>query len=170
MRFPEWQTMITYRRHYTTTPSFTHLDVMSWKRFPYYWTFVRRIHPSPMDSLHKDLLCGAFIVLPFLILMSCGSVIQNDMALMWRHCYIQTVVTYRRPYATASSFKHIQITSHCCGVVALCGDCGDEWDASNLRQPDLKIRNIASVSINLAFIQGIKWKRIVNFVWLYLLR
>ena len=30
-----------------------HDDVIKWKRFPYYWPFVRGIHRSPVNSPHK---------------------------------------------------------------------------------------------------------------------
>ena len=31
-----------------------HNDFMKWKHFSHYWTFVRGIHRSPVDSLHKS--------------------------------------------------------------------------------------------------------------------
>ena len=31
----------------------THDDVIKWKHFPRYWPFVRGIHRSPVNSLHK---------------------------------------------------------------------------------------------------------------------
>ena len=36
----------------TTTPQF-HEDVIKWKHFPRYWSFVRGIHRSPANSLTK---------------------------------------------------------------------------------------------------------------------
>ena len=30
-----------------------HDDIIKWKHFPHYWPFVRRIHRSPVNSLHK---------------------------------------------------------------------------------------------------------------------
>ena len=36
-------------------------DVIKWKHFPRYWPFWRGIFRSPVDSAHKDQLCGAFI-------------------------------------------------------------------------------------------------------------
>ena len=30
-----------------------HDDVIKWKHFPHYWPFVREIHRSPVNSLHK---------------------------------------------------------------------------------------------------------------------
>ena len=31
-----------------------HHDIIKWKHFPRYWPFVRRIHPLPVNSPHKD--------------------------------------------------------------------------------------------------------------------
>ena len=33
--------------------SMNHNDVINWKHFPHYWPFVRGIHQSPVNSLHK---------------------------------------------------------------------------------------------------------------------
>ena len=38
-----------------------HGDVIKWKHFPRYWTFVRGIHRSPVNSLHKGQWCGALV-------------------------------------------------------------------------------------------------------------
>ena len=38
-----------------------HDDVIKWKHFPRYWPFVRGIHRSPVNSLHKGQWCGAFM-------------------------------------------------------------------------------------------------------------
>ena len=38
-----------------------HGDVIKWKHFPLYWTFVRGIHRLPMDSPHKGQWCGAWM-------------------------------------------------------------------------------------------------------------
>ena len=35
------------------TTDISHYDVMAWKRFPHFWSFVGRIHQWPMGSLHK---------------------------------------------------------------------------------------------------------------------
>ena len=35
------------------TPIHNHDDVIKWKHFPRYWSFVRGIHRSPVNSLHK---------------------------------------------------------------------------------------------------------------------
>ena len=38
-----------------------HDDVIKWKHFPRYWPFVRGIHRSPVNSLHKGQWRGAFM-------------------------------------------------------------------------------------------------------------
>ena len=38
-----------------------HDDVIKWKHFPRYWPFVRGIHRSPVNSLHKGQWRGALI-------------------------------------------------------------------------------------------------------------
>ena len=38
-----------------------HDDVIKWKFFPRYWPFVRGIHRSPVNSLHKDQWRGALM-------------------------------------------------------------------------------------------------------------
>ena len=38
-----------------------HDDFIKWKRFPCCWPFVRGIHRSPVDSLHKGKWCGALM-------------------------------------------------------------------------------------------------------------
>ena len=41
---------------------FMHVDVIKWKHFPRYWSFVRGIYRSPVNSPHKGLWCGALIL------------------------------------------------------------------------------------------------------------
>ena len=38
-----------------------HDDVIKWKHFPRYWPFVREIHRSPVNSLHKGQWRGALM-------------------------------------------------------------------------------------------------------------
>ena len=40
---------------------FQHDDVIKWKHFPRYWPFVRGIHRSPVNSLHKGQWRGALV-------------------------------------------------------------------------------------------------------------
>ena len=39
----------------------SHDDVIKWKHFPRYWPFVRGIHRSPVNSLHKGQWRGALM-------------------------------------------------------------------------------------------------------------
>ena len=39
----------------------SHDDVIKWKHFPRYWPFVRGIHQSPVNSLHKGQWRGALM-------------------------------------------------------------------------------------------------------------
>ena len=41
----------------------SHDDVIKWKYFRRYWPFVREIHWSPVNSLHKGQWCGALMFL-----------------------------------------------------------------------------------------------------------
>ena len=41
--------------------NFKHDDVTKWKHFLRYWPFVRGIHRSPVNSLHKGQWCGALM-------------------------------------------------------------------------------------------------------------
>ena len=43
------------------TPSWTHDNVIKWKHFPRYWSFVRGIHRSPVNSPHKGQWRGALL-------------------------------------------------------------------------------------------------------------
>ena len=38
-----------------------HDDIIKWKHFPCYWPFVRGIHRSLVNSLHKGQWCGALM-------------------------------------------------------------------------------------------------------------
>ena len=40
---------------------FTHDDVIKWKQFPRYWSFVRGIHRSPLNSPHRSQWRGALM-------------------------------------------------------------------------------------------------------------
>ena len=50
----------------------SHDDIMKWKHFPRYWPFVRGIHRSPVNSLHKGqwraaLMCFLSSVLEYTV-------------------------------------------------------------------------------------------------------
>ena len=43
-------------------PNYAHDDIIKWKHFPHYWSFVRGIHWSPVNSPHKGLWRGALML------------------------------------------------------------------------------------------------------------
>ena len=45
--------IITIMRWRMMAKCLHHDDVIKWKHFPHYWPFVRGIHRSPVNSLHK---------------------------------------------------------------------------------------------------------------------
>ena len=57
-----------------------HVDVMTWKRFPYNWTFFPRIHQSPMDFPSKGTLTGTF---QFLCVVSQVYLLNNGSSCRW---------------------------------------------------------------------------------------
>ena len=69
-----------------------HDDVIKWKQFPRYWPFVRGIHRSPVNSLHKGQWRGAFDVFfdlcrnKRLNKQSRGWWFERQSCPLWRHC------------------------------------------------------------------------------------
>ena len=69
-----------------------HDDVIKWKHFPCYWSFVRGIHRSPVNSPHKGQWCG--VLMFSLICAWINSWVNNHEAgdlrsplhSLWRHC------------------------------------------------------------------------------------
>ena len=50
-----------FRRNYLQKCSINHDDVIKWKHFPRYWSIVRGIHRSPVNSPHKGQWRGALM-------------------------------------------------------------------------------------------------------------
>ena len=70
-----------------------HDDVIKWKRFPRYWPFVRGIHRSPVNSLHKGQWRGALIFFYLrlnkrLSKHSRGWWFGTPFRSFWRHCNV----------------------------------------------------------------------------------
>ena len=67
-----------------------HDDVIKWKHFPRYWTFVRGIHRSPVNSPHKGQWCGAlmfsYICAWWLSKQSWGWRFEKPSHPLWCHC------------------------------------------------------------------------------------
>ena len=70
-----------------------HDDVIKWKYFPRYWPFVRGIHRSPVNSLHKGQWRGALMI--SLICDWINSWVNHrEAGYLRRHCahYVVTVM------------------------------------------------------------------------------
>ena len=63
----------------------THDEVIKWNHFPYYRPFVRGIHQSLVDSLHKSQQCGTFILYFFFMSAqtNCSTNIHLTSDLRW---------------------------------------------------------------------------------------
>ena len=75
----------------TLTPS--HDDVIKWKHFPRYWTFVRGIHRSPVNSPHKGQWRRASMVSLICAWINgwvnngeAGDLTRHWASSLWRHC------------------------------------------------------------------------------------
>ena len=55
-------TIIACHGNVTSPAAGKQVDVMSMRRFPHYWPLAREIHPSPMDSPHKEPVMRTFDV------------------------------------------------------------------------------------------------------------
>ena len=89
-----------------TTPSHVsakHDDVIKWKHFPRYWTFVRGIHRSPVNSPHKGPTTRSFDVFfdvrlnKRLSKQSWGWWFEMPSRPLWRHCYGSQKTQHIRP-------------------------------------------------------------------------
>ena len=60
--------------------SLVHDDVIKWKHFPRYWPFVRGIHRSPVNSLHKGQWGGAAMFSLIYVWINSCNVINNRKA------------------------------------------------------------------------------------------
>ena len=63
---------------------YQHDDVMKWKHFPRYWPFVRGIHRSPVNSLHKGQWRGALMFSLICVWIN-GSVNNREAGDLRRH-------------------------------------------------------------------------------------
>ena len=77
-----------------------HDDVIKWKHFTRYWTFVRGIHWSPVNSLHKvqwrralmfSLIC---ILNKLLSKQSWGWWFETPLCSLWHHCNLIMFVVF----------------------------------------------------------------------------
>ena len=75
---------------------YNHDDVIKWKNFPRYWTFVRGIHRSPLNSPHKSQWRGALMF--SLICARINGWVNNDEAEDFRR--------YRTHYDVTVMFQY----------------------------------------------------------------
>ena len=74
-----------------------HADVIKWEHFPRHWRFVRGIHRSTVNSLHKGQWSGALVFSLIcglnkrLSKRSWGWWFQTPSRSLWRHCNVKSV-------------------------------------------------------------------------------
>ena len=85
--FAWWYEMVAEILHTAPFHS-THDDVIKWTHFPRYWSFVRGIHQSPVNSPHKGQWRGAlmFYLNKRLSKQSWGWWLETPSHPLWRHC------------------------------------------------------------------------------------
>ena len=96
----------------------THDDVIKWKHFPRYWPFVRGIHRSPVNSLHKGQWRGALMF--SLICVWINGWVNNreagdlrrfranyDVTIMTNHVLIRSVISYRSYLYKGFAMLHV---------------------------------------------------------------
>ena len=94
-------------RQFVLESNHYHNDVITWKRFPPYWYFVRGIRQSPVDYFtdsHADLW---HILVSWVNCWTnkCLAGIQYAMAYMWRHCKDNSIIfPYNTPKKTPISW------------------------------------------------------------------
>ena len=86
-----------------------HDDVIKWKRFPRYWPFVRGIHRSPVNSLHKGQWRGALMF--SLICAWINRWINNcEAGDLRRHCAHYDAIVMRTLCVTSTFFTASHIS------------------------------------------------------------
>ena len=79
-------------------------DVIKWKHFPRYRSFVRGIHRSPVNSLHKGQWRGALMFslicvwINGLIKQSWGWWFKTPESSLWRHSFVLPFISIKAPY------------------------------------------------------------------------
>ena len=69
----------------------SHCDVFKWKRFPCYWPFLRGIHRSPVNSLHKGQWRGALMVISSAPSLN-GWINNHEAGDLRRHCVHYNII------------------------------------------------------------------------------
>ena len=79
-------------------------DVITWKHFPIYWPFVRRIHRSPVNSPHKGQWRGAL-----LFSLTCAWVNNREAGDLRRDHYDVTVMSWYRILCAVCHFPYYTV-------------------------------------------------------------
>ena len=87
----------------------THDDVIKWKHFPRYWTFVRGIHRSPVNSSHKGQWRGA-LMFSLIWARINGWVNKGEAGELRRYCphYDVNVMQWRRIFNLGNLGNYIR--------------------------------------------------------------
>ena len=95
-----------------------HDDVIKWKHFPLYWSFLRGIHRSPVNSPQKGQWRGA-LMFSFIFVRTNGWVHNRDSGDLRRHRANHDVCVMERASDTLGSWfnvlhTHTHIYTHIC--------------------------------------------------------
>ena len=105
--------VLSYCVLYATVFRRNHSDVIKWKHFPLYWSFVRRIYGSPVDSPYKGKLRGALM---FSLIYASTNGWANDQgagdARRHRTCYDVTVMKQFSAYWHACCDAILVMNNH----------------------------------------------------------
>ena len=104
-----------WRRRYSFRWTSFHDDVIKWKHFPRNWPFVRGIHRSPVNSLHKGQWRGALMFSLMCVWIN-DWVNNGEAGDLRRYCIHYDVTVIFSPHWQC--FHRITITSHVRHVVS----------------------------------------------------
>ena len=93
-------------------------DVIAWKRFPHYWTFVKGIQRSPVvNSSYKVLKKNCFDVFPRCSWTNWSPTIWDTMTHMLCHCHVTFPQTkgINLNRDVVIKWKHFRVTGPLCG-------------------------------------------------------
>ena len=90
-----------------------HDDIIKWKHFPRYWSFVRGIHWSPVNYCHKGQWGGAVMFSPICPWTNGWANNQFEMSLhsLWCHCNAMVYSTLQQ----CTTFTH----THSCQMLVI---------------------------------------------------
>ena len=95
--------LITWR---LKEPGARHDDIIKWKYFPRYWPFVREIHRSPVNSLHKGQWRGTLMF--SLICLWLNGWVNNREAGDFRRCRAHYDVNVMAPWYNSKFVQHLE--------------------------------------------------------------